>query len=154
MKKIIPLLFVMLLFSSCTATNKPIEIKDFSKEATISMGSFSYSANVKWKDGAVYIIATSTNAKGLTLSCNGIDVAFSKGVYSKSVPIEKVTSYNPAVILYSIFSNTQQPQYNKLEETYLFKGNTSIGEYEMICDSDGNVKSISISNEKYEIIFS
>lgn len=155
MKKIIPAVLCFVMLASCTiSAPMPTALKDFSKNASVSLGSFSYNANVRWKTGAVYIVATSTNAKGLSISCDGSKVTFSRKSFSKSVDASSVSSYNPALILYQILSNTEAPSYDKKAKCFVCSGNTSIGNYQMYVNDEGDIQKITFQDEKYYIVFS
>lgn len=106
MKKISLLFLIVFLFVGCTKqTNIPNLNDEFTTNAIIQVGDFSYNAEIKWQNNVVYVTATSTNAKGLTMSCDGHNLIYSYCGMIKKADVTKINYDNPAVILYKAFSN-------------------------------------------------
>ena len=76
-----------------------------------------------------------TNAAGLTLSCDGRQVTFSKGAMLHSEDKENIDPSNPALLLWEIF-------------TALENGGTkcSLGNFEIAYDDNGTIKSIIVAD--------
>lgn len=136
MKKIIPLFSVILLLVGCTQQNNiPTLCSEFSKNAVIKVGDFSYNADIKLSNNTVYVTATSTNAKGLTISCDGKNVTYSYGKMMKSVDISMVSKTNPAILIYnSIYSPNE---INLVNGKYIKTGMMNIGKYSLTIDKNG-----------------
>lgn len=136
MKKLIPLLMMFLLFVGCSHQNNlPTLCDEFSKNAVIKAGDFSYNADIKLSNGVVYITATSTNAKGLTISCDGKNVTYSYGKMMKKVEITLVSKTNPAILLYNAFLSNDDIIYQ--DGKYIKSGMMNIGKYRLLIDSNG-----------------
>lgn len=116
-------------------------------------GDFSYNCDIKSAENCVYITPTSTNAAGMTISCDGKTVAFSKGSMLKQFPRESIDNTNPSVILFEVLSaaKTINPEY--AEDCYSYKGKASVGNFILSCDKKGSIISISIPDAEIEISF-
>ena len=156
MKKIISLslcLAVMLL-CSCTQTVKSPQIKtSFSQKATITIGDYSYTANVKFDGSKVYITPTSTNAKGMTISCDASTVTFTRRDMVNTAEKSKVSPYNPAVILYDVITSSSASASKKETESYAFSGKTSVGDYTLTINSSSDLVSLQIPTADFYVEF-
>lgn len=145
MKKIIPLLFTLFMLVGCSQQNNaPALSDDFSSKAEIKVGDFSYSATIKWHNNKAFITANTTNAKGLTLCCDGVNVTYSYGRMLKKADINRVTKYNPALILYQVFSDNVPIK--KAGNKYTKCGILPVGKYELIICETGLPQTLSIDN--------
>ena len=97
-------------------------------------GDFSYKCTVKWADSTAFVTVNSTNAAGLTISCDGKEVVFSKGNMIKREMRENIDSTNPAVLLWEVF--------NAIEND---STKTSLGNFKAVTDEKG-IKQIKISD--------
>ncbi len=108
MKKLIPILCAVLLLCGCTNQKQPpATITDKSFDAVYTTGDFSFNCNIKWQNNTAYITSTSTNAAGLTISCNGREVVFTKGDMIKRESVDNIDKTNPAVVLWYVFTAVQ-----------------------------------------------
>ena len=105
LKKIILSLCIVLCLCGCSGEKTtPATITDTSFDAVYTTGDFSFNCNIKWQNDTAYITATSTNATGLTISCDGREVVFTKGTMIKRENRENIDNTNPAVLLWEIFT--------------------------------------------------
>ncbi|MBR0412054.1 MAG: hypothetical protein IJI47_00600 [Eubacterium sp.] len=108
MKKLILSVLALLFLCGCTGEKTPpATITDTSFDAVYTTGDFSFNCNIKWQNNTAYITATSTNAAGLTISCNGREVTFTKGDMIKTEKRENIDNTNPAVLLWEVFTAMQ-----------------------------------------------
>ena len=95
----------MLLLCGCTGEKTtPAISADTYFNAVYTTGDFSYNCTVKRQKGTVFVTVNSTNAAGLTISCDGRSIVFTKGAMIKRVNKENVDSTNPALLLWEIFN--------------------------------------------------
>ena len=106
LKKIIPLLFALaLILCGCSEPEKPpVKTADTSFDAVYKTGDFSFNCTVKWQNKTAFVTVNSTNAEGLTMSCDGREVTFSRGNMIKRENKENVDATNPARLLWEIFT--------------------------------------------------
>lgn len=155
MKKIVPLLVLLLAFSACSRIAKPPALKtEFSQNAVVETGDFSYKAEVSMTDNVVYITATSTNADGLTLSCDSKEVTYSYKGFTDSLPFSQVSDYNVAKILYCVFTDLYNSQVKTDGELTIFNGKVGAGNYILTLDNNDNLISLSVDEASLYINFS
>ena len=125
-----------LLLTACSQNNKSPKIITASEfDAVYKMGDFSFDCTVKWQNSTAFVTVKSTNAAGMTISCDGRKVTFSKGKMLKRVPKDNVDSSNPARLLWEIFSAIENGGTK-----------TSLGDFEVVCDKKGNIQSITVAD--------
>ena len=154
MKKIISLLVLLvLIFCACTQAKAPALKTPFFGNAVVESGDFSYNAEIKFDSNTVYITPTSTNAAGLTVSCDGKNVNFSFKDMSDSCDFSSVSDYNTAKILYCVLCDTYNAQVKRAGENTLFLGKTAVGNYELSLDKNMNLLSLSVPDASLNIKF-
>ena len=130
---------VFMLLCGCSTVKSTVELKPkYSQTATVKIGDYSYSANVKFDGKSVYITPTSTNASGMTISCNGKEVAFSRRDMLTKADKSKVSAYNPAVLF---------------DNAYVFDGKTSVGNYTLTVNHSSELVSLNIPDADFSIEF-
>lgn len=156
MKKLISfsMCLVFLLLCGCSTVKSTVELKPkYSQTATVKMGEYSYSANVKFDGKSVYITPTSTNASGMTISCNGKDVAFSRRDMLTKADKSKVSPYNPAVIIYDVITSSSASVPKKEGGNYTFSGKTSVGDYTLMMNESSDLLSLQIPTADFYVEF-
>ncbi len=95
-----------LLFCGCAQQKEktPVPNTETEFEAVYETGDFRFHCTVKWARGTAFVTVHDTNAKGLTLSCDGRQVTFSKGAMLKSEDKKNIDPSNPALLLWEIFT--------------------------------------------------
>lgn len=154
MKKIISLsmCLVFLLLCGCSTVKSTVELKPkYSQTATVKMGDYSYSANVKFDGKSVYITPTSTNASGMTISCNGKEVTFSRRDMLTKADKSKVSAYNPAVLFYDAITTASDCK--KVDNAYVFDGKTSVGNFTLTVNQSSELVSLNIPDADFSIEF-
>ena len=136
MKKIIILFCALaLLFCACSQNKTPpAENTETSFDAVYTTGDFSFNCTVKWQNNTAFVTVNNTNAAGLTLSCDGKSVTFSKGEMLKTESKENIDAANPARLLWEIFTAMQNGS-----------DKCSLGTF-TVEKSDGKITKISVSD--------
>lgn len=153
MKKILPLIVIVCALCSCSQTAQSPVLTGFSQSAVVESGDFSYNADISFENDTVYITATSTNASGLTVSCDGSNVNYSYKNMSNGTEFDKTTDYNISKALYRVFTDLHNAQIKKENDTTLFLGKTELGSYELIVDKQQSLVSLSIPEAAVYIKF-
>ena len=154
MKKIIPIVFVILLLAGCAAEQyTPVIKADYNLSAIYRAGDFSYSCKIEKAGNSISLTPTSTKAKGMIISCNGKEVSFKRKSFKKSFPIENIDKTNPAVILYQVFSSLDSAAVSLIDDEFIYTGSCSLGKYILTQKKDNSLKSLSIPQADIEINF-
>lgn len=154
MKKVAPLLAIILLLCGCSKVAISPAIKpDFTEKAKIQFGDFSYNAKIKFDGEAVYITITDTNAKGLTISCNENTVTYSRNSFIKTANKKLVSPYNIAVIIYDIVKENQDKKPIFDNDKYCYKGIVSAGNYVLVLDNQSKLTSLEIKSANILVTF-
>ena len=121
--------------TACTEQNKPpAKNRTYSFNAIYTTGDFSFDCSIKWKNSVAFITVNSTNARGLTISCDGKTVTFSKDSMIKKMPTDSIDKTNPALLLYEVFTALENG-----------KSRTSLGAFD-ITYSEDEIKTIKLSD--------
>ena len=156
MKKLISfsMCLVFLLLCGCSTVKSTVELKPkYSQTATVKMGEYSYSANVKFDGKSVYITPTSTNAKGMTISCDASTVTFTRRDMVNTAEKSKVSPYNPAVIIYDVITSSSASVPKKEGGNYTFSGKTSVGDYTLMMNESSDLLSLQIPTADFYVEF-
>lgn len=154
MKKLIPLFFVMILsFSACSAASPPDLGNYFTYEATVNFNDVSYKAEIDYHDNIVYFTPTSTNASGMTISCDGSIVTYSYDNMINTSDMTKVSPSNPCVALYEIITEFHQSDIKSNDELFTVDGTVTAGNFTLVLNTDGKIISIDIPDINLYILF-
>lgn len=154
MKKLISLslCFSFMLLCGCSTVTNTVQLKSsYSQTAIVTTGDYTYTANVRYDGKCVYITPTSTNASGMTISCNGKTVAFSRRDMLNKADKSKVSPYNPAVLLYDVLTSAELGK--KSDDNYIFGGKTSVGNYILTVNKSAELLSLNIPDAEFSIEF-
>ncbi len=154
MKKLISLFLcvAILSFCGCSVATNTVQLKSsYSQTAAVKTGTFVYTANIKYDGKCVYITPTSTNASGMTISCNGKTVTFSRCDMLNKADKSKVSPYNPAVLLYDVLTSAEFGK--KSNNNYIFGGKTSVGNYTLTVNESSELLSFNIPDAEFSIEF-
>ena len=136
MKKVIPFLCLLsLVMCACTHQKSPETDSAFTYDAVYHTGDFSFKCTVKLSGGTVFVTVNSTNAAGLTVSCDGKNVTFTRGKMIKTLPKESVDATNPARLLWEVFDS--------------FDGTgseTTLGHADVDFDTHGGISRIAVAD--------
>lgn len=137
-------MLILAFFSGCSIKNYTPELADFNQNAAYTSGDFFCSCNITLDEDSVTVIATSTNAKGLTISYNGSEIKYLYGDMSYVLaPSNDIL--NPAVIIYDAFQNLKSSDLSnasKTEDGFEYKGKTAIGDFVLLQYDDNTYKSL------------
>lgn len=155
MKKIIPLFIALLaVMSACSINSPPNLNENFLYSCTVNFNDATYNADVDYHDRVLYFTPTSTNAAGMTISCDGSNVTYSYNNMINSTDMTKVSVSNPAVILYEVIGAFYQSDIDKEDDCYTVKGKISAGDFVLKLDSQYNIISLDISDIDFSATFS
>ena len=79
MKRLFPIFLALILLCGCSAQKSDFELPYFSKNARISCRGFEYDCKITYSRQGVEVDVLSTAAKGLNITYNGSELAFSYG---------------------------------------------------------------------------
>ncbi len=154
MKKVIPIILALLLFSGCKAEKyTPVINVDFKVSAVVKTGDFSYSCNIERAGDTVYVSPTSSRAKGLVISCSSKEVSFKRKTFSKTFPVEEIDKTNPAVILHRVFTSLESADIKLIDGAFIYSGNCELGKYILTQNKDNSLKSLSVPQAHIEFEF-
>ncbi len=154
MKKLMSLFLCLafLFLCGCSTVTNTVQLKSYySQTATVKTGTFTYTANIKYDGKCVYITPTSTNASGMTISCNGKTVAFSRRDMLNEAVKSKVSPYNPAVLIYDVLTSAEFGK--KSNNNFIFGGKTSVGNYTLTVDKSAELISLNVPDAEFSIEF-
>lgn len=144
MKKIIPIVLLLALLSGCTIQNYTPELVDFNQNAAYTSGDFFCSCNITLDNNIVTVTATSTNAKGLTISYNGSELNYTYGDMNYTLSSTPQLT-NPAVAVYDAFNCLKTAESNnasKTEDGFEYRGQTALGEFVLLQYDNNSYKSL------------
>lgn len=154
MKKVIISVIAILILVGCSADSKSPELNlSFQRNAIITLGDFSYNALVKYDENTLYITATSTNANGMTISCNSKSVVYSYNSFIKSFEKSDISPYNPTVLLYDALNCLFSCEIEKEDDGYTYLGKNELGPFYLKFDNSGNICSFLVDNAQIFINF-
>ena len=102
MKRLFPIFLVLILLCGCSAQKSDFELPYFSKSARISCRGFEYDCKITYSRQGVEVDVLSTAAKGLNITYNGSELAFSYGNIKISEPNNNFELTNPAIAVFDI----------------------------------------------------
>lgn len=154
MKKLIFSLCLALLLVGCTAgQNTPIVFDDYKLDAAYTVGDFSFDCRVIYHDSVVTFVPTSTKASGMHITCDGATVTYDRNGMVRSFDTKAVSPFNPALVLYQVFSSLSTASADRVENCYHLTGKTSIGDYSLILSLDGYPLSLTVPNADISVDF-
>ena len=154
MKKIIPLILVLLCLFGCSAElYTPVIASEDSLSAVYKTGDFSYTCKIVRSNDFVSITPTSSSAEGMTIKCDGKEVTFTKGDMTKTFDKNELDKTNPSIILFEVFASLESANVKLIDDEYTYSGKTSVGNYILTQDKNNYFKSIKIPDANIEISF-
>jgi len=154
MKKLIPFVLVLLLFSGCKMRNyTPVINEDYKLSAIYKTGDFSFSCDIEKKGETVFVTPTSTRAKGLVISCNGKEVTFKRNKLIKTFDIYELDKTNPAIIFYQVFASLPDAEVHLIDGVFTYTGNCSLGKYILKQSKKNELLSLEIPQSDIYITF-
>ena len=144
------------VLAACSKGNAPVFDADLRYHAVYKTGDFSYSCTIVKENGVISITPTSTNAAGMTISCDGKTVTFQKEDLIKSYDMNTIDSTNPAVLLYEVFrylDDTETLNVGSVGELREVSGKTSVGNFTLTLNSDDTLNTLSVPAAMISVIF-
>lgn len=157
MKRLLPLIAIMFLLSSCTVKNYTPRIPTSYKcELMVSLGDFSYNGVFCKTESNTAVTVTSTNAKGLEMVYDGELLTMCYKDYAYELDAQHFENTNPAIVLYQVFDSLtlEQTKKTKIDGGYKYEGVIPLGAYVLIQNDDETISSLSFKSIDYNITFS
>ncbi|MDE6384670.1 MAG: hypothetical protein K2L36_00795 [Eubacterium sp.] len=157
MKKIIALLFAAaFLLTGCKVKTYTPEIADFNQNATVTAGDFSYTCEISKQGMVVTVMATSTNASGMSIVYNGTSAVFKYLDMEYEIVSDKIDDTNPAKAVYDAFEvliSGVPDNASKTADGFRYDGKTALGDFILLQNDDYSYKSIYFKEANMNIVF-
>lgn len=156
MKRLFPIFLALILLCGCSAQKSDFELPYFSKSARISCRGFEYDCKITYSWQGVEVDVLSTAAKGLNITYNGSELAFSYGDIKISEPNNNFELTNPAIAVFDIVKEVQKlskSDLEKLNSGHQVCGKTALGEFIAVFGTDYSLQSIEFANRDFIIKF-
>ena len=145
MKKLLPIFIVFVLFAGCSVQTYTPELKDFSQNASVDAGGFSYTCEITLQENVVSVTATSTNAKGMCIVYDGKSAAFKYLDMEYEIVSDKIDDTNPAKAVYDAFEALYSgfpDNASKTADGFRYDGKTALGSFVLLQKEDYTYKSL------------
>ncbi len=157
MKKVIPILLIMLLFTGCEVKEYTPEIPDaFTQRAKVMSGDFSFECEICKTEDQVITTVSSTSAQGMVMTYDGEILNFNYGEYAYDIDGNGFERSNVSIVIYEAFDNLislSQPNVKKIEGGYQYYGKTSLGDFVLIQNDNNTLRSLTIKSANLQIDF-
>ena len=157
MKKILPIVVLMMfLFAGCSVESYTPEIKDFSQNASVEAGGFSYTCEISMAENVVTITATSTNASGMCIVYNGKSANFKYSDMEYEIVSDKIDDTNPAKAVYEAFEALKSgfpDNTSKTADGFRYDGKSALGSFTLLQRDDYTYKSLQFKDANLSIEF-
>lgn len=144
------------MFSACSVKTYTPEISDFSQNASVETGSFSYMCNISLAENVVTVTATSTNAEGFSIVYDGKSAKFRYLDMEYEIVSDKIENTNPAKAVYDAFETLKAgfpDNASKTADGFRYDGKTELGSFTVLQYDDYSYKSISFKDANINIVF-
>jgi uncharacterized membrane protein len=156
LKKAIPILLILFLFTGCDIKEYTPEIPIvFTQKATVTSGDFSFDCEICKTEDNVKVTILSTSAKGMTMTYNGSELDFTYDDYSYTIDGNEFEKTNVAIVIYETFECIQSENVNakKIEGCYQYNGKISLGDFALIQNDDNSLQALSVRSANFHIEF-
>lgn len=157
LKRIIPVLLILLLFTSCEVKEYTPEIPvAFTQRVKVMSGDFVFECEICKTEKDVKAIVSSTAAYGMVMTYDGSVLNFNYGDYSYDIDGKGFERSNISIVIYEVFeslASLSQPNVKKIENGYQYYGKTSLGDFVLLQNEDNTLRSLSIKSANLEIEF-
>lgn len=157
MKKIVPVIISLcLLFAGCSVQTYTPEIRDFSQNASVEAGEFSYTCEISMAESVVTVTATSTNANGMSIVYNGKSANFKYLDMEYEIVSDKIDDTNPAKAVYEAFEALRSgfpDNASKTADGFRYDGKTALGSFTLLQKDDYTYKSLHFKEANISIEF-
>lgn len=157
MKRVIPILLILFLFTGCEVKEYTPEIPDaFIQKAKVMSGDFTFECEICKTEGEVITTVTSTSAAGMVMTYDGEILNFNYGEYAYDIDGKGFERSNISIVVYEVFDSLislSQPNVKKIEGGYQYYGKTTLGDFVLVQNDDNTLKSITIKSANLQIDF-
>ena len=157
MKKVAPLLLILLLLSGCKVKNYTPEIPlTINQNVKVTSGDFSYECEICKTESDVSVTVNSTSAKGMTMTYDGENLSFSYADFTYDINGKNFEKQNPAIVVYEVFdyiNSTEQLNAKKIDNGFKYEGKISLGDFILIQNEDNSLSVLTMRNIDYKIEF-
>ena len=157
MKKILPIIIaIVVLFAGCSVEAYTPEIKDFSQNASVEAGEFSYTCEISMAENVVTVTATSTNANGMSIVYNGKSANFKYLEMEYEIVSDKIDDTNPAKAVYDAFEALKAgfpDNASKTADGFRYDGKSALGSFTLLQRDDYTYKSLHFKDANISIEF-
>lgn len=157
MKKIVPIIAVFcVLLAGCSVKTYTPELRDFSQNASVEAGDFSYTCEITMAENVVTVTATSTNANGMCIVYNGKSANFKYLDMEYEIVSDKIDDTNPAKAVYAAFKAVQEgfpDNASKTADGFRYDGKTALGSFTLLQRDDYSYKSLQFREANIRIEF-
>lgn len=157
MKRIVPIIILIcVLFAGCSVEAYTPEIKDFSQNASVEAGEFSFTCEISMAENSVSVTATSTNANGMCIVYNGKSANFKYLDMEYEIVSDKIDDTNPAKAVYEAFAVIKEgfpDNASKTADGFRYDGKTALGSFTLLQRDDYSYKSLQFKEANINIEF-
>ncbi len=157
MKRLMPILLIILLFTGCEVKEYTPEIPmSFTQKAKVMSGDFSFECEICKTENEVKTTVSSTAASGMVMTYDGEVLNFNYREYSYDIDGAGFERSNISIVIYEVFDSLislSQPNAKKIENGYQYYGKTSLGDFVLIQNENNTLRSLSIKSANLEIEF-
>lgn len=157
MKKVVPVIVCLcLLLTGCSVKTYTPEIRDFSQNASVEAGEFSYTCEISMAENIVTVTATSTNASGMSIVYNGKSANFKYLDMEYEIVSDKIDDTNPAKAVYEAFEALHSgfpDNASKTADGFRYDGKTALGSFTLLQKDDYTYKSLQFKEANISIEF-
>ncbi|MCH5320346.1 MAG: hypothetical protein J1E36_01185 [Eubacterium sp.] len=157
MKKLAPLLLILLILSGCKVKNYTPEIPlTIEQNVKVTSGDFSYECKICKTESDVTVTVNSTSAQGMTMIYDGENLSFSYNDFTYDINGKNFEKQNPAIVIYEVFdyiNRTEQLNAKKIDNGFKYEGKISLGDFILIQNEDNSLSVLTMRNIDYKIEF-
>ncbi|MCC8073613.1 MAG: hypothetical protein LIO62_05755 [Clostridiales bacterium] len=157
MKKALLPVLILLLLSGCKIKDYTPEIPiDFTSNATVTSGDFSFNCEICKNESAVSVTISDTNAQGMVMTYDGENLTLSYSEFSSDFSAENFDGINTAVVLFDVFryiQTAEETEIKKTEQGFKYTGKTDVGSFTLLQNNDGSFSTLTFQSVDYKIKF-
>ena len=157
MKRIVPIIIsVCILLAGCSVKAYTPELKDFSQNASVEAGDFSYTCEISMAENAVTVTATSTNPNVMSIVYNGKSANFKYLDMEYEIVSDKIDDTNPAKAIYEAFAVLKEgfpDNASKTADGFRYDGKTALGSFTLLQRDDYSYKSLQFKDANISMEF-
>ena len=140
------IILICVLFAGCSVEAYTPEIKDFSQNASVEAGEFSYTCEISMAE----------NANGMCIVYNGKSANFKYLDMEYEIVSDKIDDTNPAKAVYEAFAVIKEgfpDNASKTADGFRYDGKTALGSFTLLQRDDYSYKSLQFKEANINIEF-